>query len=196
MTGEKEKSEKRISPEIQKYLLETARNSIAEKLGLGTKDTIPPKHAAILKEKRGVFVSLHIDHQLRGCIGNIQPVYELEDGIKENARNAAFEDPRFEPLSKEEFDGIEIEISVLTVPKVLKYSDAEDLLRKLTPLKDGVIIRKGPYCATYLPQVWEQVPDKEMFLSSLCQKAGLEFDEWKDGLLEVSTYQAEVFKEE
>lgn len=178
----------------QKYLLSVARNAIAERLDLKTEKLERPKDDVLLK-KRGVFVTLEIEGSLRGCIGNIEAVYELEDGVRENAVNAAFDDPRFPSLSKEEFSELEIEISILTVPKRLEYKNIDDFLEKLTPLKDGVILRKGPYGATYLPQVWEQIRDKEVFLSSLCQKAGLEFNEWRDGLLEVYTYQAEVFQE-
>lgn len=183
-----------MDKKTQKYLFSVARNAIAEKLDLKIEKLERPKDD-VLSEKRGVFVTLEIERNLRGCIGNIEAVYELEEGVRQNAVNAAFDDPRFPSLSKEEFPELEIEISILTVPKRLEYKNSEDLLKKLTPLKDGVILREGPYGATYLPQVWEQLRDKEAFLGSLCRKAGLEFDEWKDGLLEVYTYQAEVFKE-
>lgn len=183
-----------MDKKTQKYLFSVARNAIAEKLDLKIEKLERPKDD-VLSEKRGVFVTLEIERNLRGCIGNIEAVYELEEGVRQNAVNAAFDDPRFPSLSKEEFPELEIEISILTVPKRLEYKNIDDLFKKLTPLKDGVILRKGFYGATYLPQVWEQLRDKEAFLGSLCRKAGLEFDEWKDGLLEVYTYQAEVFKE-
>lgn len=187
-----------MQKEIQKYLLELVRNTIAEALELPVKKLERPKivETKVLDEMRGAFVTLEIFHTLRGCIGNIMPVYPLEEAIKRNAIHAAFDDPRFQPLDASEFKDIEIEISVLSVPKKLDYKNADDLLKKLEPLRDGVVIEKG-YCnATYLPQVWEDLSDKKQFLSSLCMKAGLPPDEWQKGELEVLTYQAEVFKEE
>ncbi|MBI5221929.1 MAG: AmmeMemoRadiSam system protein A [Candidatus Magasanikbacteria bacterium] len=148
-----------------------------------------------LKEKRGTFVTLHKHGELRGCIGHIEPVQEIYKDVIDNTLAAAFEDTRFLPLEADELPEIKIEISVLTQPRELKYSSVDDLLVKLTPLRDGVIIRKGYRGATYLPQVWEDLFNKEEFLSSLCQKAGLPADEWKSGNLQVFTYQAEVFSE-
>ena len=184
-----------MNKEFQKYLLEVARKAISDELGVRGDEFVRPEvdGASVLDGKRGVFVTLESEGKLRGCIGNIMPVYPLEAAVRRNAVNAAFDDPRFSPLSREEFDEIEIEISVLSVPEKLSYKSANDLLEKLTPLNDGVIIRKGHYEATYLPQVWEQVPEKEMFLGSLCMKAGMPADEWEKGELEVLTYQAEVF---
>ena len=121
---------------------------------------------------------------------------EIYKDVIENALAAAFEDTRFSPLEKEEMGDIEIEISVLTKPEPLVYSSPDDLLNKLQPLRDGVIIRKGRYGATYLPQVWEGLSDKNEFMSSLCLKAGLSEDEWRRGDLKVFTYQAEVFYEQ
>jgi len=184
-----------LEPEVKKYLLTTARNSIGVKLGEAPKPLNDLK-AKILDEKRGVFVTLEIDGQLRGCIGDISPVFSLREGVHRNAINAAFKDPRFPPLSPEEFKKISIEISVLTPPRKLPYSSSADLLKKLVPLKHGVILDAGYTGATYLPQVWEQLPDKESFLSSLCMKAGLPADEWRNGELSVSIYEAEVFGEE
>lgn len=180
---------------VQKYLLNVARSEIANELGFKIEKSERPADSKILEEKRGVFVTLEIYGQLRGCIGYIMPIYPLEAAVKRNAISAAFEDPRFDPLTPEEFEKIEIEISVLSVPKKLEYKGVEDLLQKLVPMKDGVIVKKGYSEATYLPQVWEKVKNKEDFLGSLCAKAGLPMDEWKSGDLEVLTYNAEVFKE-
>lgn len=148
-----------------------------------------------LKEERGTFVTLTKKGLLRGCIGHIELMQEIYKDVIENALSAAFEDNRFLPLKKEELGDIEIEISVLTQPQELAYTSVDELLNKLQPLRDGVIIEKGRYGATYLPQVWEDFADKEDFLSSLCEKAGLPPDEWRKGELEVLTYQAEVFGE-
>jgi len=146
-----------------------------------------------LREKRGTFVTLTKNGLLRGCIGHIEPIQEIYKDVIDNALSAAFQDPRFPPLKKEEMKDVEIEISVLTQPQGLVYTSVGDLLNKLQPLRDGVIIEKGKKGATYLPQVWEDLMEKEDFLSSLCEKASLLADEWKSGKLKVFTYQAEVF---
>lgn len=181
-----------MKKEIQEYLLIVARGAIAEELGLG-RDRGKRPEDSILEEKRGVFVTLEMDGALRGCIGNIMPLYPLEEAVRRNASSAAFDDPRFEPISELEFEDLDIEISVLTVPEKLEYKDAEDLLSKLKVGKDGVVLRKEYYESTYLPQVWDDVPDKETFLSSLCMKAGMPPDEWKNGEIEVFTYKIEKF---
>ena len=117
------------------------------------------------------------------------------DGVKANAINAAFRDPRFEPLSEKEWEKVKIEISILTDPKPLDYSNRRDLLEKMKPGSDGVILKKGYNKATFLPQVWEQLPEKKEFLTHLCLKAGLDGNEWEKGKLEVSTYQVQAFEE-
>ncbi|MCF8110671.1 MAG: AmmeMemoRadiSam system protein B [Desulfobacteraceae bacterium] len=191
-------TEKQISSEKGEVLLELARKSIADRLGIGYETPSEPDSRAndpLFQSRRGTFVTLKIDGQLRGCIGNLVPEKPLVQGVKDNAINAAFNDPRFAPLSKEEFSRIQIEVSLLTEPKPLEYRDAQDLLDKIRPNVDGLIIRKGPYSATFLPQVWEQLPDKKSFLSNLCMKAGLRPDEWKKGDLQVFTYQVQYFEE-
>ncbi|MBW2339981.1 MAG: AmmeMemoRadiSam system protein A, partial [Deltaproteobacteria bacterium] len=142
------------------------------------------------------FVTVTIDGNLRGCIGHIIPRETLIEGIRENALNAAFRDPRFPPLTQEEFDKIGLEISILTPPQELTYTDAEDLLDKLRPGIDGVIIKKGFNEATFLPQVWEQLPDKREFLTHLCLKAGLSAHSWETEKLQVSIYRVQAFEEE
>jgi len=179
-----------------KYLLDEARSTIEQELfarkGPQKPDTDLP---AIFNELRGTFVTLTIQGGLRGCIGHIIPQEPLIEGIRVNAINAAFRDPRFRPLTRDEWRRVKIEISILTDPKPLSYSNAKDLLKKLRPGIDGVIIKKGFYQATFLPQVWEQLPRKEDFLNHLCLKAGLDGDAWRKGGLEVSTYQAQAFEE-
>lgn len=145
-----------------------------------------------LKEKRACFVTLTLGGNLRGCIGHIEPIQPLYLDIIDNAVSAAFEDPRFNPLSKNEFENVKFEVSVLSVPLKLYFSDFQDLLNKLRPEIDGVIIRRGHYSATYLPQVWEDLKNKEEFLSSLCQKADLPADDWQKPGMEVKVYQVEV----
>jgi AmmeMemoRadiSam system protein A len=149
-----------------------------------------------LKEKRGGFVTLYINNNLRGCIGYILPIFPLYETVIENAYNAAYSDPRFPPISENEIEKIHIEISILSIPEKLNYNNASELLNKLNPLNDGVIIKRGYHSATFLPQVWEQIPDKKEFLQHLCMKAGLSLNEWENGTLEVEIYHAEVFEEE
>ena len=98
-------------------------------------------------------------------------------------------------MTKEEWKNVKIEISILTEPELLSYTDAKDLLNKLRPGIDGVILKKGHYQATFLPQVWEQLPDKRMFLNHLCMKAGMNENEWLKGDLQVYIYQVQAFEE-
>ncbi len=185
-----------LTEEEGKHLLSVARKTIEEALfQKKEKEPFDPLDSPKFSEKRGTFVTLTINGCLRGCIGHIIPQESLIEGVRINAVNAAFRDPRFRPLSKNEFEKIEIEISVLTAPKALSYSDANDLLMKLRPGIDGVIIKKGYHQATFLPQVWEQLPDKMSFLTQLCLKAGLDGDTWKNENLDVSVYQVQAFEE-
>ena len=186
----------KLTEEEGRCLLSVARQTIQQKLfsseNQGSSESqVSPKFS----ERRGTFVTLTIDGGLRGCIGHIIPEETLLEGIRVNAINAAFRDPRFRPLSTKEWERVKIEISILTEPKPLPYLDSEDLLEKLRPGVDGVIIKKGFHQATFLPQVWEQLPDKKEFLTHLCLKAGLETDSWKREKLEVSTYQVQAFEE-
>ena len=179
----------------QEFLLKLARRTLDSYYENGTEAWVNESELTPrLRKVQGCFVTLNENNQLRGCIGHILPQKPLYECVMENALSAALRDPRFQPVSKEEIKYIEIDISVLTVPKKLGYKDASDLLEKLTPLQDGVILKYGWNSATYLPQVWEQIPDKEEFLSSLCVKAGSPSDCWKNNL-EISLYQAQVFKE-
>ena len=143
----------------------------------------------------GTFVTLKIHGQLRGCIGNLSSTETVWDSVKRNAINAAFHDPRFSTLTDTELDQTEIEVSILTEPRPLEYQNGQDLTKKLRADIDGVIIRKGHASATFLPQVWEQLPQPEEFLSHLCMKAGLSSDAWKGPELEVLTYQVQYFEE-
>jgi len=198
-----EEESKQMSEKLSKkdgaLLLKLARESILH--GFKEEDrkpgTLKAKGAAkVFKENRGTFVSLHKKGNLRGCIGNIEPVKTIFEGIQDNARHAAFNDSRFSPLSFEELKDTTIEVSILTQPKKINYTDADDLIAKLTPGIDGVIINKNYHSATFLPQVWEQLKDPETFLTHLCTKAGLSADAWKSSNLDVSTYQVQLFEDE
>lgn len=148
-----------------------------------------------LQEPCGTFVTLKIGGQLRGCIGSLTGTESLVDNVRSNAINAAFHDPRFRALTAKELDRVVIEVSVLTEPKPLDYTDAEDLSAKLRPGIDGVTIRKGAASATFLPQVWQQLPKVDAFLSHLCMKAGLAAEAWRRDRLDVETYQVQYFEE-
>jgi AmmeMemoRadiSam system protein A len=149
----------------------------------------------VLGQRCGNFVTLKKKGQLRGCIGSLSGREPLVEGVRANALNAAFHDPRFDPLGDGELDDISIEVSVLTEPRPLEYRDGDELMTKLRPGVDGVLIRKHYNGATFLPQVWDQLPKAQDFLSHLCMKAGLPANAWKDGDLEVETYQVQYFEE-
>ncbi|BHH85486.1 AmmeMemoRadiSam system protein A [Desulforhopalus sp. 52FAK] len=145
--------------------------------------------------KRAAFVTLTMGGKLRGCIGNLVPVGPLWQGIHDNALSAAFHDHRFDALTAEELALVSIEISVLSEPKKLSHGGGNDLADKLRPGIDGVILRKDGRSATFLPQVWDQLPTTELFLDHLCVKAGLPQKSWQAGDVSIETYQVECFSE-
>lgn len=183
------------SNEEKKALLKTARDAITARLIGSPEEARSKKIPPSLKEKRGCFVTLHKRGCLRGCIGTIEPLTPLIDGVAKNALNSAFCDPRFPALTTEELTEVHIEISVLTVPAPLKFTDSEDLKRKLKPGVHGLILSQGALSATFLPQVWNQLPGKEAFLDNLCLKAGLAPKAWKDKKTKIETYEVEYFSE-
>lgn len=183
-----------MTKEQKEKLLKLAKYTIASKLEVEETEIKETEFTdPIFQEKRGVFVTLHIQGQLRGCIGNIDPIYPLYEAVQRNAHEAAFGDPRFAPLTYDEYQNLDIEISVLTVPKKLEFSSADDLLIKLSPGKHGIVLECGMYKSTFLPQVWDDLPDKEQFLSHLCVKAGVEPNTWRKGECDVYTYEVEKF---
>jgi AmmeMemoRadiSam system protein A len=191
---------KEFSKEQGRILLKLARRTICKKLGLKTdKDEDRTLSQGLqdesFNERTGTFVTLHLGGQLRGCIGSLTGSEAVRDGIKDNAVCAAFHDSRFQPLTAEEYGKIVIDISILSPPQPLAYNDSFDLLAKLRPQVDGVTIRMGHKGATFLPQVWEQLPHPEDFLTRLCMKAGLAGDIWRREQLEVETYQVQHFSE-
>lgn len=148
-----------------------------------------------LSKEKATFVTLTLNKHLRGCIGSIIAHHPLIDDLISNARSAAFHDPRFPPLSIEEFTKISIEVSILTHPQEITYKDRIDLSNIIRPNIDGVILRLGNYQATFLPQVWEELSDFESFFSHLGMKAGL----GNDPLAyhpDIYTYQVQKYKEE
>jgi uncharacterized protein len=176
--------------------LRLARNAIESELlrsPLGRKDQLTP----LFSEEGAVFVTIKTkEGALRGCVGSLIAHRSLYDDIIENSLSSAFKDPRFPPLNITELPFIKIEISLLKTPSELNYSGADDLLNKIVPNEDGLIIKYEDAQATFLPSVWEEISQKEEFISRLCQKAGLEADFWKSGKLEIYVYKAEKFSEQ
>ncbi|MGQ9718021.1 MAG: AmmeMemoRadiSam system protein A [Anaerolineae bacterium] len=186
-----------ISPEDRRYLLTLARQTITRALeGQEPPEVDLNTVSEALRRPGASFVTLTIGGELRGCIGSIEPRRPLVLDVQENAIAAAFHDPRVPPRNRRELDQTHIEISVLTVPQLLEYDGPADLLAKLRPEVDGVIIERGWHRATFLPQVWEKLPDPHEFMAHLCLKAGLSADDYRRPGLRVYTYQVEMFEEE
>ena len=161
---------------------------------------LPPLKQSVLtpalRSDGASFVTLTVRGNLRGCIGALEPYQSLVDDVREHAVAAALNDYRFSPVTASELDEIEIEVSRLTIPEPLDYSDADDLVAKLRPGVDGVILKDGHYHrATFLPQVWEKIPDKAEFLDNLCYKMSSPPDTWRKKKLDVLIYQVEEFHE-
>ncbi|HEX5330769.1 AmmeMemoRadiSam system protein A [Sulfuricurvum sp.] len=147
-----------------------------------------------LSQNRACFVTLNLNHRLRGCIGSIIAHRSLIDDLISNAVSAAFRDPRFPPLSKEEFAKTSIEVSLLTPPQSVHYQDRNDLAAIIRPFIDGVILRVGNHQATFLPQVWEELSDFDLFFEHLGLKAGVGSDPLSYHP-EIYTYQVEKYEE-
>jgi hypothetical protein len=184
-----------LAAEERRVLLALARQTIRDALTTGARPEIGTFHQALF-EPRGCFVTLTSRGQLRGCMGSIQPLEPLWAAIAENARNAALHDPRFEPVQRDELDSLDIEISVLTPPQPVQFASPDDLLSKLRPGTDGVVLQVRGRSVTYLPQVWAQLPDKLQFMGSLSEKAGWEVSAWRSPGTLVATYQVESFTED
>ena len=187
-----------VTDEEKDFLLRFARARVEDVVNGGSRagkilDSYTPSER--LTAERGCFVTLHKQGELRGCIGDIIPERSLIKCVRGNALNAALNDPRFRPVVSNELDTIDVEVSVLTPPEVLEYGSPEDLLAKLEPNVHGVVLSTRIGRSTYLPQVWEQLPDKEDFLSRLCTKHGSLPDCWRDRNTKVETYRAVVFGE-
>jgi uncharacterized protein len=177
-------------------LLKLARQSIqAAVKGEALPRLDPATLTPALLSKGASFVTLTKHGALRGCIGALEAYQPLAEDVREHAVAAALEDYRFPNVQNSELDQIEIEISRLTVPVALDYTDGNDLLAKLRPGVDGVILRDGRQRATFLPQVWEKIPNSEEFLENLCYKMGAAPDAWKKKHLEVLIYEVEEFHE-
>ena len=189
-------SEDKLTTEEKQILLQIARQSLEAGVRGGKLPplelrSLPPR----LQEQGTAFVTLTIQGNLRGCIGALEPYQPLAEDVREHAIAAALQDYRFPNVQTDELSQIEIEVSRLTVPVPLEYNDAEDLLAKLRPGIDGVLLRDGPRRATFLPQVWEKIPNSADFLDNLCYKMGAPRDLWRKKPLQVSIYRVEEFHE-
>lgn len=184
-----------ISPSIPnekgRLLTTVARGAIAQALG---RPFVPPALPEWMYQPAATFVTLTQRGQLRGCIGSLVAQRPLLEDLVHNARAAAFEDPRFPPLTEDELDRTQVEVSILSKPEPLHFRDEADALSQLRPGVDGVILEAGWHRATFLPQVWEQLPDPWAFLAHLKQKAGLAPDYWSDDL-RLYRYSVEKYKE-
>ncbi len=172
----------------RRFLLEIARKTVKSGLD-NVKQPAIENPDEKFEEKRGVFVTIHKGGSLRGCIGYPLPVKSIIESVIDNAFSSAFEDPRFPPLENDEFDEIDIEISILTVPKRISN------IGEVKVGRDGIIVSKNMRRGLLLPQVpVEQKWNLEEYLSYGCLKAGLTSDEWKKGV-DIEIFQAEVFGE-
>jgi AmmeMemoRadiSam system protein A len=172
-------------------LLALARNAIAERLGLGNGIGASGDW---LQEPGATFVTLMRHGQLRGCIGSLEAQRALYDDVRANAVSAAFRDPRFLPLTQEEFADTQVEVSLLSPRTPIVFEDEADALRQLQPGIDGVVLEYGMRRGTFLPQVWDQLPRPQDFLAHLKTKAGLPADFWDKGIT-LSRYSVTKWKE-
>jgi len=188
--------EEKLSLAEQQTLLHLAREAM--ECGVRGKKLSPLDEESLsahLREQGASFVTLTERGQLRGCIGALEPHQPLAHDVREHAVAAALKDPRFPPVREDELNRIQIEVSRLTRPVPLEYKDAADLLSKLRPQVDGVILSDGARRATFLPQVWEKIPDPAEFLNNLCYKMGIHDNAWRTRHLDVLIYQVEEFHE-
>ena len=180
-------------PSDGKLFIKLARESISSYFLQKEPDISTVKQ---FSDRQGVFVTLYKNEQLRGCIGFPEPVFPLFEAIIKAARSAAFEDPRFPPLQKEELKHIKIEISVLTVPTLIKVKKPEDYLKEIKIGKHGLIIRSTHGSGLLLPQVATEYKwGVGEFLRHLCEKAWLKQDAWKNTNNSIYKFQAQIFKE-
>ncbi len=185
-------SQNELSDDDKSFMLTLARDALNRAVK-GEKPPVPKDIPAVTQQNCGCFVTLTKHGNLRGCIGYIEGIKPLYQAIIDNAKNAALGDPRFPNVTPDELKNIKVEVSVLTPPEPFEYTDPDDLLNKIEPHVDGIILKKGMRQSTFLPQVWDQLPDKVTFLEHLAMKAGMGRDDWKDA--QYKKYQAIHFEE-
>lgn len=178
-----------------RILLHIARNAICRALRV-SRVVMPMDdgHRAWLSRPGATFVTLTQYGELRGCIGSLQACDPLIDDVSNNAVSAALHDPRFMPLMADELDSVSVEVSLLSELQSLKFADEADALAQLRPAIDGVVFEYGPYRSTFLPQVWENLPQPSQFLAKLKSKARLPEDFW-DEEIKLSCYTVSKWRE-
>ncbi|MFZ2855355.1 MAG: AmmeMemoRadiSam system protein A [Rhodocyclaceae bacterium] len=177
--------------EIGHALLSIARNAIGERFGQAAASV---SVTAELAAPGASFVTLTQGGKLRGCIGSLQPYRPLAADVAGNAVTAAFHDSRFPPLSAKELAHTRVEVSLLTPAEPMAFVDEADALARLRPGVDGVILICGERRSTFLPQVWESLPEARQFMTQLKLKAGLPADYW-DGKISLARYGVQKWKE-
>jgi uncharacterized protein len=174
-------------------LLEIARHSIGYGLQYGEPAPVTASdYSPSLQVNKASFVTLQIGDRLRGCIGTLQAYRPLVEDVANNAFAAAFHDPRFPRLTTEEYERLNYHISILSTPEPIRFEDEQDLLAQLQPGVDGLVLEDGRHRGTFLPQVWESLPDPKQFLAHLKQKAGLPPNYWSN-TLKLERYTVEEF---
>lgn len=176
---------------MSKDLLILARNSIGEEFN------ITPEPIDIIDDwrvKRGTFVTLTKYDKLRGCIGSLEGYRELYIDVMENAKSAAFRDPRFFPVTQDEFDKIQIEVSILSELKEISFKNEDEIVKKIIPFEMGLYLKTGFRNGTFLPQVWKHYPEPKDFFNHLKNKAGLPSNYYSDDM-ELYYYTVEKWKE-
>ena len=182
-----------LDPSERHVLLDVARKSIRHGLDHGSPlQVVPGDYAPALQAQRASFVTLHLDRELRGCIGHLEAVEPLVADVADNAFSAAFKDPRFPAVRETELAGLHIHVSVLTPAEPMEFTSEADLLRQLRPGVDGLILEDGWARGTFLPSVWESLPEPREFLAHLKRKAGLPMSHWSDRL-RIYRYTTESF---
>lgn len=177
-----------LQPDEKTILLDIARRSIDYGLERGKPLPVnPADYSETLRKPAATFVTLHINHQLRGCIGTLQAHQPLISDVAEHAFAAAFNDSRFPPLCKTEAADLDIHISILTPATAMSFTSEKDLISQLQPGIDGLIMEEGYHKGTFLPSVWESLPNAQDFLQHLKLKAGLSKSYWSNSI-KVSRY--------
>lgn len=170
-----------VAKQYGPFLLDIVKQTLGHSLQTGKPPNVNTNtFPDLLRNVRGTFVTIERHGKLRGCIGTLEPHQPLIDDLVANAYKAGFKDPRFPPLNKGDADGLTWSISILTPKQAMTFEDEADLLAQLEPGIDGLIIQDGARRSTFLPQVWDQIPDRRDFLGRLKQKAGLRPDHWSD----------------
>jgi AmmeMemoRadiSam system protein A len=183
-----------MDEQYRKPLLDIVKKAIKFGLQNNARLVIDPEaFDPVLREKSATFVTLHISGVLRGCIGSLTAISPLIEDLADNAYSAAFSDPRFPPLEESEFDKLQYHISILSETSPITFTSEKDLISQLRPNVDGLVLTEGAHKGTFLPSVWEQLPNRDRFLKHLKQKAGLSQDYWRDDIT-IERYEVDEFE--